>query len=139
VYRRINDLEIYCEIIGDGTPVVMVHGMGVDHRTMKGCIEPVFRDRDDRWQRIYFDLPGMGKTAGVDWITDSDGMLAFVLAFIAELVPQGPFLLVGESYGCSLARGWSARGPKSWQGCCSSVPWLWWTTTKEMCHPGRCW
>jgi hypothetical protein len=32
---RIRDLEVYCEIVGEGKPIVMVHGMGVDHKTMK--------------------------------------------------------------------------------------------------------
>jgi pimeloyl-ACP methyl ester carboxylesterase len=94
----------------------MVHGMGVDHRTMKGCMEPVFRNSSDQWQRIYFDLPGMGKTAGVDWITNSDGMLAFVLAFIEEVIPEQGFLLVGESYGCYLVRGVVRARPESVAG-----------------------
>jgi pimeloyl-ACP methyl ester carboxylesterase len=75
LYCRIRDLEVYYEIAGEGKPIMMIHGMGVDHRTMKGCMEPVFQDRGDKWQRIYFDLPGMGRTKGVDWITNSDEML----------------------------------------------------------------
>jgi pimeloyl-ACP methyl ester carboxylesterase len=104
LYRRIRDLEVYCEIVGEGKPIVMVHGMGVDHRTMKGCMEPVFQNRRDEWQRIYFDLPGMGRTKGTDWITDSDGMLRFVLAFIDQVIAHEPFLMVGESYGGYLVR-----------------------------------
>ena len=30
---KLRDLDVYCEVIGEGLPVVMVHGMGVDHRT----------------------------------------------------------------------------------------------------------
>lgn len=116
MYRRIRDLEVYCEIVGEGTPVVMVHGMGVDHRTMKGCMEPVFQDRRDGWRRIYFDLPGMGGTKGVDWITNSDGMLRFVLAFIDEVIPDEPFLLVGESYGGYLVRAAIRERPKDVEG-----------------------
>jgi pimeloyl-ACP methyl ester carboxylesterase len=85
-------------------PIVMVHGMGVDHRTMKGCMEPVFQARDDNWKRIYFDLPGMGRTRGVDWIANSDDLFRFVLAVIDEVIPDEPFLIVGESYGGYLAR-----------------------------------
>jgi hypothetical protein len=39
VVRRIRDLQVYCEIVGEGIPIVMVHGMGVDHRTIKGGTE----------------------------------------------------------------------------------------------------
>lgn len=95
---------------------MMVHGMGVDHRTMKGCMEPVFRERRDRWQRIYFDLPGMGRTKGVDWITNSDGMLRFVLAFIDNVIPHKPFLVVGESYGGYLVRAVIRERPKDVEG-----------------------
>jgi pimeloyl-ACP methyl ester carboxylesterase len=111
--RRIRDLEVYCEIIGEGKPIVMVHGMGVDHRTMKGCMEPVFQNIMDKWKRIYFDLPGMGETKGVDWITNSDGMLEFVLEFIDEVIPGEPYLLVGESYGGYLVRGVIRERPKA--------------------------
>jgi len=116
LYRRIRDLEVHCEIVGEGKPVVMVHGMGVDYRTMKGCMEPVFQNRRDKWQRIYFDLPGMGRTKGVDWITNSDGMLRFVLAFIDEVIPDKPFLIVGESYGGYLVRGVIRERPKDVEG-----------------------
>ena len=101
---KIRNLEVFCEVIGEGKPVVMVHGMGVDHRTMKGCMEPVFQGRSDPWRRIYFDLPGMGCTKGVDWIANSDDMYRFVSAFIDEIIPHESFLIVGESYGGYLAR-----------------------------------
>jgi pimeloyl-ACP methyl ester carboxylesterase len=101
---KIRDLDVYCEVIGEGKPVVMVHGMGVDHRTMKGCMEPIFQNRSDPWQRIYFDLPGMGKTNGADWIANSDDMYRFVLALIDEIIPHQSFLIVGESYGGYLVR-----------------------------------
>jgi pimeloyl-ACP methyl ester carboxylesterase len=113
---RIRDLEVHCEVIGEGKPVVMVHGMGVDHRTMKGCMEPVFQRRRDRWKRIYFDLPGMGSTNGVDWITNSDDMFRFVLAFIDEMIPNEPFTIVGESYGGYLVRAVVRERPAAVEG-----------------------
>lgn len=114
--RRIRDLDVYCEIVGEGKPILMVHGMGVDHRTMKGCMEPVFQGRRDKWQRIYFDLPGMGKTKGADWIRNSDDMLAFVLAFMDEVRPKESFLAVGESYGGYLVRGVIRERPEDVDG-----------------------
>jgi pimeloyl-ACP methyl ester carboxylesterase len=116
MYRRIRDLEVYCEIVGEGKPIVMVHGMGVDHRTMKGCMEPIFRNRRDSWQRIYFDLPGMGRTKGAAWITTSDGILRFVLAFIDKVVPHKPYLIVGESYGGYLVRAAIRKRPEEVDG-----------------------
>ncbi len=65
-------IPIYYEVAGSGTPIVMIHGWSVYHHLMSGCMEPVFELPDTQWQRIYFDLPGMGKTPGADWIDDSD-------------------------------------------------------------------
>ncbi len=110
---RIRDVDVYYTVVGEGTPVVMVHGMGVDHRTMSGCMEPVFEGRREGWQRIYFDLPGMGRTPGVDWIQTSDNVAELVLHVIDGIIPNQRFLIVGESYGGYLARAvvraWPAR------------------------------
>lgn len=101
----IRDIPIYYEIQGTGLPLVTIHGWSVDHRLMKGCLEPVFQEVETPWQRIYFDLPGMGHTPGPEWISGSDDMLAVVLEFIDSLLPGQRFALAGESYGGYLARG----------------------------------
>ena len=110
----VKDVPIYYEIHGSGTPVVMIHGWSVDHRLMKGCMEPIFAALETPWQRVYFDLPGMGKTKGPDWITGTDQMLAAVLEFIDGILPAPQhFLVAGESYGGYLARGvLKAREPR---------------------------
>jgi len=105
---QVKDIDVYYEIYGKGHPVVSLHGFFPDHRLMKGCLEPVF-ERRDGWQRIYFDLPGMGKTQAQEWITNSDHMLDIVLEFIDQVIPDQHFVLAGESYGGYLARGVIAR------------------------------
>lgn len=109
---------------GEGVPLLAIHGYYPDHRIVSGCLEPLF-DAGGRarlpasgvaaraeagpgsigYRRIYPDLPLMGVSDDPESIRDSDGMLAAVLGFIAELIPEGPFLLAGESYGGYLARG----------------------------------
>jgi pimeloyl-ACP methyl ester carboxylesterase len=101
----IKGIPVYYEVIGSGTPVFMIHGWSVDHRLMSGCMEPVFADLSTEYQRIYFDLPGMGKTPSADWIDGSDRMLEVVLGLIDTLLPKQHFLLAGESFGGYLARG----------------------------------
>jgi pimeloyl-ACP methyl ester carboxylesterase len=101
----VRDIPIYYEIHGSGTPIVMIHGWSPDHRLMKGCMEPVFESIATPWQRIYFDLPGMGQTPGRPWITGSDAMLSVVLEFIDAIIPNQHFVVAGESYGGYLARG----------------------------------
>lgn len=101
---KIKDLSIHYEIIGEGKPIVMIHGYSVDHRIMTGCMEPIFQMKNN-YKRIYFDLPGMGKSGSADWITDSDKMLDIVMELIEKIIPNENFLLAGQSYGGYLARG----------------------------------
>ena len=41
----INDTIIEYECIGEGTPILFLHGWGMDRRIMSGCLEPVFEDQ----------------------------------------------------------------------------------------------
>jgi pimeloyl-ACP methyl ester carboxylesterase len=113
----LHSLPIYYNIIGSGTPIVMIHGWGPDQRIMSGCFEPIIATLPEgSYQRIYFDLPGMGQTPGADWINGSDGMLDIVIEFIDAVLPDQNFLLAGESYGGLLARGLVARRPEKVDG-----------------------
>ncbi|MGA9141819.1 MAG: alpha/beta hydrolase [Methanocella sp.] len=111
----VDGLEIYYETCGEGTPVLMIHGFGIDHHVMTGCMEPIFRGRPG-WKRIYIDLPGMGKTRGTDDIVNADGMLDVVIRFVEKVVPEGRFLVAGESYGGYLAQGMVYRVPERLDG-----------------------
>ena len=105
----IRDIPVHYEIHGEGRPLLTIHGWGVDHRLMKGCMEPFFDAHPGPWRRIYFDLPGMGQTPGQPWITGSDAMLEVVKGFIDEILPGALCALAGESYGGYLSRGLVAK------------------------------
>jgi len=101
---KIKDISINYEIIGNGKPIVMLHGYSVDHRLMTGCMEPIFSTKEG-YKRIYLDLPGMGKSRSSEWIKSSDDMLDIVISFIEKIIPGENFLLAGQSYGGYLSRG----------------------------------
>ena len=105
---ELENITVNYEIVGDGRPLVLLHGFWTDHRQMAGCMEPILEKRDG-WQRIYLDLPGMGETPGADWIQSSDDMLDIVCEFIEAVITNEPFVLGGYSYGAYLARGISQR------------------------------
>jgi pimeloyl-ACP methyl ester carboxylesterase len=109
---KLENTTIYYKSKGKGRPLIMIHGFTLDHRMMLGCMEPVFSKRSG-WQRIYFDLPGMGKTPGADSITNSDQMLEVVLEFVDAIVPNQQIVVAGESYGGYLSRGIIYRRPQS--------------------------
>jgi len=104
LYCDLGNVSIYYETYGEGVPVLMIHGFYPDHRLMKGCMEPIFAGMPG-WKRIYFDLPGMGRTRKEVWIDCSDRVLEVVLAFVDRILPTQSFLVAGESYGGYLARG----------------------------------
>lgn len=115
---------IVYEEAGQGFPLVAIHGFYPDRRLMMGALEPLF-DAEGRapvppsagagqpsggrttrtYRRIYPDLPFMGESSNPAHVRTSDDLLRVVEAFIRAVVPEGPFLLAGESYGGYLARG----------------------------------
>ena len=107
---QLENIRVHYEMYGEGRPLIALHGFSPDHRLMTGCVEPIFKHRSG-WQRIYPDLPGMGKTPGKEWIASSDQMLDVVLNFIDQVIPGQHFVLAGESYGGYLARGIIYRRP----------------------------
>ena len=100
----VDGIPIYYETSGVGVPVVVIHGTPTDHRSLRGFMESMFANRPG-WQRIYFDLPGMGRTPGSASIEGTDDVLELVLKFIDAILPGQQFLLAGESYGGYLCRG----------------------------------
>lgn len=92
---------------GTGTPLVALHGAGVDHREIEAALEAVVPDAGFR--RVYPDLPGMGGSTA-DGLTCNDDVVALLADFIGS-VAGGPVLLLGHSYGAYLARGVAARRP----------------------------
>src|SRR5579859_353428 len=101
---NLENLSIYYETYGTGRPIVMLPGIPSDHGVMERFMEPLFTQRDN-WLRIYPDLPGTGRTPGVDSLASQDQMLDTMLAFIDSVIPGQRFLLAGLSYGGYLARG----------------------------------
>lgn len=86
-YYKVGQADIFYEDLGEGKPVIMIHGYSPDHRLMSGCMEPVFSERVG-WRRIYIDLPGMGLTKNYNDISSSDEMLSAIIEFIETIIPD---------------------------------------------------
>jgi pimeloyl-ACP methyl ester carboxylesterase len=120
---KLDNITIYYQALGQGRPILMLHGAPLDHRALLGCMEPMFENREG-WLRIYPDLPGMGRTQGGDWIASEDQMLQVVLEFIERVIPGQSFALVGHSYAGYLARGIVHRRRQAVSGLFLLVPWI---------------
>jgi len=117
----LGDIAIYYETYGTGRPIVMLPGMPSDHRVMARFMEPLFTQRDG-WLRLYPDLPGTGRTPGVDRLATHDQVLDVVLDFINAVIPGQRFVLAGLSYGGYLARGVVYRKAASIDGVLLCAP-----------------
>ena len=96
---------------GSGTPVLALHGAGVDHREIAGALEPVFRDVSG-FRRVYPDLPGMGRTPAPESVRGNDDVLDLLLSLVDSIIGDEPFLVMGHSYGGYLARAVAHRRPE---------------------------
>ena len=103
MFCTVNDCEIYYEEIGEGMPILMFHGYPLDHQMMKGCMEPIFKNKHG-WKRIYIDLPGMGKSIASAKLKSTDDLIQIILGFIDEVIGKEKFLVIGESFGGVIAR-----------------------------------
>ena len=96
---------------GSGTPVLALHGAGVDHREIAHALEPVFTAAPG-FRRLYPDLPGMGRTPAPATIASNDDVLDLLLGFIDHTIGTGPLLVIGHSYGGYLARAVARHRPE---------------------------
>ncbi len=90
------------EIIGEGSPVLIIHGWGIDRTTMQGALEPVFTKKEG-YKRYYIDLPGMGRSEHGD-VRNSDDMLELIYDFAVNVIGE-KFMVVGQSYAGLIVRG----------------------------------
>jgi pimeloyl-ACP methyl ester carboxylesterase len=92
---------VFAHEAGSGVPIVLVHGFGLDHRSLLP-LEPTF-ERSGEWRRIYLDLPGATRTAA-GAISSSQEVADAVLEEIVTRVGDEKFAVVGNSFGGMIAR-----------------------------------
>lgn len=95
---------------GQGRPVLVLHGAGVDHRESEACFEPAF-ERLVGYRRVYPDLPGMGKSSAPASLRSADDVLETLLDFADDVFGSDAFVAVGHSAGAYFAQGMAARRP----------------------------
>lgn len=101
----LDNITVHYEVFGEGRPIILLPGWGMNVAQMAHDTEPYFQQRNNGWKRIYIDPPGHGKTPGKDWITNQDKILEIILACIDKLTAGQRFSVIGISLGAYLARG----------------------------------
>lgn len=93
--------DVFTHDVGSGTPVVLLHGFGLDHRSLLP-LDPTF-ERAGGWRRIYVDLPGATRTPA-DGIASTQEVADAVVAHVRGLLGDEPFAVLGNSFGGMIAR-----------------------------------
>lgn len=106
--------------IGEGLPVLIVHGWEMDGKVEGLDFEPVFA-KVHGFRRIYVDLPGMGTTPAND-IKNLDDIYLRLVQFIDSRLGKSKFLLVGSSCGGYLARALAQKYHEQVDGLLLRVP-----------------
>jgi pimeloyl-ACP methyl ester carboxylesterase len=119
----VRDVPVHYVEHGRGTPVLVLHGAGIDHREVMACLDPVF-DAYTGYRRIYPDLPGMGRTPAPESINSADDVLDVLLAFIDGVIGDRPLLVAGHSAGGYYAQAIASRRPEQVAGLALLCPLL---------------
>ena len=117
----VEGISVDIDLRGSGLPILVIHGWSADHRYMAADLESNF-DSTSPWQRIYFDLPGHGKTIAPDWLHDQSQMFNILLQVIEQVLGTQKFAVVGNSYGGYLALGLARTIPEQLLGVALLVP-----------------
>jgi pimeloyl-ACP methyl ester carboxylesterase len=117
--RRLGERMLNAQVKGEGRPLLVLPGFGLDAAYMAHVFEPVFAAPEQpaartSWQRIYLDLPGAGGSAPVE--PSSDAVLEAVGHTVKERFGDTPFALAGHSYGGYLAIALARRLPQQVRG-----------------------
>jgi pimeloyl-ACP methyl ester carboxylesterase len=95
--------QMVCETRGWGTPVVLVHGNPVDHRSLL-VLDGAFEASPLAWERHYVDLPGFGASPPGDIEPSTRALAEALVAWAADRFGRTRFAVLAASSGAMPAR-----------------------------------
>ena len=107
-YVKINDIQMYYEIHGDGEPLVLIVGLGTDISEWEGIIHWLAQ----KYQVLAFDNRGVGRTDKPD-IHYSIEMMADDTAGLMQTLGIQQAHILGISMGGRIALALALRHPRA--------------------------
>lgn len=114
------DSTLSAREIGEGLPVLIIHGWQMEGRVEELDFEPIF-SKTSGLRRSYVDLPGMGATPANN-VKNQDDIYLRLVQFIDSRLGRSRFLLVGSSCGGYLARALARKYSEQVDGLLLRVP-----------------
>lgn len=106
---QVNDTELATREVGEGDPIILVHGTLADYRFWSGHLDTLSKDhRVITYSRRYHH-PNAPATSGVEY---NEKVHADDLIALIEELDLAPVHLVGSSYGASIAAHAAASRPE---------------------------
>jgi proline iminopeptidase len=106
----VRDTELFCEVVGNGRPLLVFHGgLGLDHQYLRPWLDPIARSA----QLIFFDVRGHGRSGGRDTLARADhATLCADAESLRRQLTTEPVFVFGHSYGGFLALDYTLRYPE---------------------------
>ena len=101
--------------LGEGTPVLALHGAYSTHLEISAALEPILAPRT-AYRRLYPDLTAMGDSPAHESIQTTNDLVDLVEHLVEQVVGDAPLLVVGHSFGGHIARAIAARRPQQVTG-----------------------
>ena len=98
-YANANGIRLYYEAHGQGDPLVLIAGMGADHRSWF----PQIREFERHYRVITFDNRGIGRTERTQGLYGFETLAADVIGLLDHLSLESAHML-GESLGGIVAQ-----------------------------------
>ena len=104
----IDDLKINYKILGEGKPLLILHGWGGSSDSWISVQEILSKKG---YEVVCPDLPGFGKSSNPSKGWDNDDYIDFILKF-TEKIGFKNFSLLGHSFGGGLATKFTVKHPE---------------------------
>lgn len=98
MYKVINNTKIYYNILGEGEPIVFLHGWGSNSKVFYKIAKHLSRS----YKNILFDLPGFGNSDEPNEPLDVSGYLEIVNNLLKEIDIDNP-IIIAHSLGGRIA------------------------------------
>lgn len=85
MFIDIQGLHLHYKLIGNGFPLLIIHGWRGNMGTMEAVFELLFTSNSDI-KRVYIDLPGMGDSTSGSYLSSTDDVLEELFDFIDKVI-----------------------------------------------------